>query len=167
MIGEVWKDTWGYRLSVNAKNVNTEQCSKSDLRLTSTNMANEEDSIPHLLVLGSYPGCHLKSVRLELRVLFALQSSNIITLVMDRDQKKRGSKSMQQNQRIPPCQNISPTSSTMQLNHRQYDLRFGYIMLAGANVASSYSLEWRWGAVGFCCSSTPPDSFSIFKYVVL
>lgn len=89
MIGEVWKDTWGYRLSVNAKNVNTEQCSKSDLRLTSTNMANEEDSIPHLLVLGSYPGCHLKSVRLELRVLFALQSSNIITLVMDRDQKKK------------------------------------------------------------------------------
>lgn len=27
MIGEVWKDTWGYKLSENAKGVNSEPCS--------------------------------------------------------------------------------------------------------------------------------------------
>lgn len=39
MIGEVWKDTWDYRLSKNAKGINTEPCSTSDPRLTSTRRA--------------------------------------------------------------------------------------------------------------------------------
>lgn len=46
MIGEVWKDTWGYRLSKNAKGVNSEQCSTLAVRLTSTDMANTEALIP-------------------------------------------------------------------------------------------------------------------------
>lgn len=46
MIGEVWKDTWGYRRSKNAEGINSEQCSTSDPRLTSTNMTSMEDSIP-------------------------------------------------------------------------------------------------------------------------
>ena len=62
MIGEVWKDTWGYRLSENAKGVNSVRCHTSDPRLTSPDM---EDSIPSPPALGSSLSESSRSARRE------------------------------------------------------------------------------------------------------
>lgn len=63
MIGEVWKDTWGYRLSENAKGVNSVRCHTSDPRLTSPDM---EGSIPSPPALGSSLSDSARSARHEL-----------------------------------------------------------------------------------------------------
>ncbi len=42
---------------------------------------------------------------------------------------------------VLPCQNLTPTLPTMQLNRRQFGQRFVRVMLVAGNVASSRDKE--------------------------